>query len=103
MVPIRDGDFVVTQERWGTEVKQAIKITEFYIYHRTGTGGDERRMRRDDIVFSGPEAVARKLAEQLTSSAAQGDEEMRSSRLRRMERDKAFIAKANAATADAEA
>lgn len=101
MIPIRDGDFVVVQERWGVEVKQAIKSTEFYIC--TESLGDKRRMRRDDIVFTGPEIIAHGLAEQLTSSTAQCNEEIRASRLRRQERDKGFIAKANVAAAYAEA
>lgn len=100
MVPIRDGDFVVVQERWGTEVKQAIKVTEFYIYHKTHDV--ERRMRRDDIVFSGPEAIARRLAEQLTSSENQCHEEIMNSKIRRQERDKKFITGANVQTAATE-
>lgn len=94
---VKDGDFVV-MVNWRPEVVQAIRVTEKVVYYNDGFYKRERRLRLDDVVFAGPELLAKRLATQLTSSRAQYDEDQRKAAQRKNERDKLFIAKAVEAT-----
>ena len=94
-VPIEPGDFVVVNERWRVTVSQASKVTAQCFWSKRW-GNTENRQARGNVIFAGPEQVARKLAERLLSSSALEDEETQKSRTRRQKRDEEFIARANA-------
>ncbi len=100
MIAIKDGDFVVLKESYRIEVRQVFKVTAQLLFYRrddwNGKPQEPRRIRRDKVVFSGSESVARDLAELLTSSRARMDDEQRSAYTRRVERDNKIIATAKA-------
>lgn len=86
---IAAGDFVVTKERYSINVHFVMKVTPQSFYHMRGMR--ETRQSSANVVFSGPEHVANKLAAQLTSSRAQKSDDERRAYERREERDTKFI------------
>lgn len=91
---IEVGHHVVERERFGWGLHKVESVSERRItYLRYGT--HKGHMRREDIVFSGDEAKAKRLFDQLTSSRAQMNQEQNAAALRARQRDDDFIAKAN--------
>lgn len=100
-VKIKDGDFIVILSRWSIDVQRAIKITAQFVFYKEDRRETPRRVRIDDVVFSGPEPIARKLVEQLKSSDAQKLDDDRAAYQRHQKRNEAFIAKAAAESSEA--
>jgi hypothetical protein len=94
----KDGDFVVAQSRWNTEVRQVIKVSASVYYYKSDWRNKEMRARLDEVLFAGSEAAAKRLREQLVSSEAQYSNDCKNAALRRQGRDADFIAKASAVT-----
>lgn len=89
---IKDGDFIVSRDRWNLKAVQVIKITPQLVFYRDTAWGDrERRVRISDVIFSGDKAVADRLVERLRSSEARYDEEQRASITRRVQRDEKLL------------
>lgn len=98
MIEIKDGDWVVEKGSWRIECRQATRATKEMFFY-TGYGNKERRSSRSLVVFAGPEATAKKVAERLTSSDALCNEDKSKAYARREDRDKKIIADAYAAKA----
>jgi hypothetical protein len=65
-VMIKTGDFVVTLDKYVIEVCEVTKVTALSFYRKRY--GRETRQLSHSVVFSGPESVARNLAEKLVAS-----------------------------------
>jgi hypothetical protein len=95
MIEIRPGDFVVDVGRYLIDVHEVTRVSPQCFWRKSSFGKRaERRQDRSGVVFAGPEAVAKRLMEQLVSSRAQEQDEKQRASLRRAERDKKFIAEA---------
>lgn len=96
MIEVRDGDFVVVRDRWRIDCVQAIKVTKQMVFYMDAywKPARERRLRIQDVLFSGQEAIAKKLKEQLASSYAQKVSDQTAAADRMRERDDGFIAAA---------
>lgn len=92
----KDGDFVVVQNQWATEVRQVIKVSASIYYYQPTWRTKQSRARLDEILFSGTEETAKRLCEQLRSSDAQCDNERNKAVERRRKRDAEFIERAKA-------
>lgn len=97
MVEIKAGDFVVDVGRYFIEVYEVTRVSAQCFWRLSQFSNKERRHDRSSVVFAGPEAVAVRLKEQLTSSRAQEAQDKQAASLRRAERDKKLIAAASAA------
>ena len=96
MSDIKDGDFVVTRDRWRIDCVRAIRLTKQTVFFIDESWGKprERRIRIQDVVFSGPEAVAERLCQQLRSSEQQKVNDQQAASERQAKRDESFIAEA---------
>jgi hypothetical protein len=90
---IKTGDFVVESGRhsWRIGAREVAKVTPKLIFYKEDGRERMSRIPIESVVFSGTRAAAVKLAEQLTSSLAQLNDDTSSARLRRKERDQKFI------------
>lgn len=90
------GDYIVAEHWPGRYMVEGplTAITEQMVRYGSGGPRNECRVYKDKVRFAGAESVARKLAERLTSSAAQMDEEVRAARLRHSARIAKFAAEA---------
>jgi hypothetical protein len=97
-INVKDGDFVVTRDRWRIECVEAIRVTKQTIFYMDTTWGKpkERRLRLQDVLFSGPKSTADRLREQLVSSYEQKNNDIRGANDRQHKRDDLFIAQAKA-------
>lgn len=93
---IKDGDFVVTRGAYKIDCVEVIRVTEKLIFYMDVSWRTprERRLRLQDVLFSGPQAVAKRLKEHLQSSYQQKIDDHRSASLRQSERDAKFITEA---------
>ena len=100
MTEVKDGDFVVVRDRWRLDCVQAIKVTKQMVFYMDTywKPARERRLRIQDVLFSGPEPVAKKLLDQLASSYAQMVTEQTASAERMQKRDDGFIEAATRAS-----
>ena len=84
---IKDGDWVIERGRFGFECRKVVKVSKAVIFcDRTPYVG-HRRVRVDEVLYSGDEATAKKLLERLISSQALYDDECRRSYERKSKRD----------------
>jgi hypothetical protein len=92
-VQVKDGDFVVVRDRWRLDCVQAIKVTKQMVFYMDTfwKPARERRLRIQDVLFSGPESAAKKLKEQLASSYAQKVTDQTAAADRMRKRDDGFI------------
>lgn len=96
-VAFKDGDFVVTRDRWRIECVEAIRVTKQTVFYidRTWRAPKERRIRTDNILFAGLKDKAERLCQQLQSSYQQKVQDQQAASDRQRKRDDDFIAKAN--------
>ena len=98
-VKILAGDWVVVWRRWGYDLYQVTRATEKCHWREpewSGRKGRERRTDSDNVIFAGPEGIAKKLHEKLVSSLSLQEHESQQSGERRKKRDDGLLAKANA-------
>jgi len=87
-VQIKDGDWVIERGRFGGfECRQVIKVSKAVIFCSQVPYGGHRRIRIDEVLYSGDEATAKKMLERLVSSKSLYDDECRRSYQRRSKRD----------------
>lgn len=80
-----------------------MKITSKLVFYHENNRVGEARVRSGEVIFSGPEDIARKLAEQLKSSEAQRGADERAVYERNLKRKvdfvkAAFVAKSSRST-----
>lgn len=94
---VRNNDFVVVRDSWDIQVVQAIRVTKQMVFYMDTYWSKprERRLRLQDVIFSGQEAAAKRLCEQLKSSKAQREQDTQAAYNRQAKRDEGFIAAAN--------
>lgn len=88
------GTFIVARSQFGWSFGKIERTTTQYVYRSKPGGAHQWRTDKDDIVFCGDEATAKKLIAQLESSRAQMHQDHRAASLRMNERDEKFISAA---------
>lgn len=88
------GDWVVIRGTYSYDVGRVARMTPAYIWRTDDFYKSHQRADKEKVIFSGAEAVARKLKEQITSSLAQLGQDKSAAGKRHAERIAGFIAQA---------
>lgn len=94
---IKDGDWVVEATRFGIECRKVVRVTAALIFCDQSPYLGHRRIRIDQVKFSGTEAEAKQVAARLVSSVALYNEECRKSHARLLDRDEKILSEAQTA------
>jgi hypothetical protein len=105
MIEVKADDHVVICNTWGdAKAYHAVRVTGSTVFYMDTywSKPKESRLRRGDVIFAGPKAIADKLVAQLTSSRAQLAQDEQAAEARKAKRDAAFIAAAMSTLASEE-
>lgn len=95
---IKIGDTAIVQSSYTIDCRQVERVTSALVFF-SGTEWP-RQARIGQIIFSGGDALVRRLHEQLISSSAQLNEDTRNACLRKQRRDIDFIQAATVKAAE---
>jgi hypothetical protein len=88
---INVGDFIIATSRFTIDYGRVTRVTKSFVY-RVEEGWDrEWRCDKSQVLFAGPEAIAKRVKEQLVSSDAQCTHEKQTAYARQKVRDKKII------------